>query len=245
MGKSPTRVVAIALDGICVEGLKKANTPNIDKLMAEGVVSWQTRNVMPSVTLPNWTSHLTGSGPEQHGVTDNKWTKEKHILPPIDKDNDGYYPSVFEVLKTKIKDIKIAFYYNWTPLVYPYNKKYIDELVFLEEEEYIPYYNEAFDFIVKNKKYPTFVFLYTVHTDTAGHKYGWMSDKYINSIEEADIHIGELIDKMKEKDLYEDTHFLFLTDHGGIKKSHGGVTPNEMIVPWSINGPKIKKKGWK
>ena len=84
-GKSPTRVVAIALDGICVEGLKKANTPNIDKLMAEGVVSWQTRNVMPSVTLPNWTSHLTGSGPEQHGVTDNKWTKEKHILSPIDK----------------------------------------------------------------------------------------------------------------------------------------------------------------
>lgn len=144
-------------------------------------------------------------------------------------------------MKTKIKDIKIAFYYNWTPLVYPYNKKYIDELVFLEKDEYIPYYNETFDFIVKNKNYPTFVFLYTVHTDTAGHKYGWMSEKYINSIEEADIHIGELIDKIKEKDLYEDTHFLFLTDHGGIKKSHGGVTPNEMIVPWSINGPKIKK----
>lgn len=70
--KKPVRVVAIALDGICIEGLKKAKTPNLDKLLSEGVVSWQTRNVMPSVTLPNWTNHLTSSGPEQHGVTDNK-----------------------------------------------------------------------------------------------------------------------------------------------------------------------------
>ena len=62
------RVVMIALDGISVPGFTTAHTPNLDNLLAQGALSLTTRVVMPSVTLPNWTSHLTGSGPEQHGM---------------------------------------------------------------------------------------------------------------------------------------------------------------------------------
>ena len=67
------RVVMIALDGISVEGLLKAKTPHIDALLKDGSLSLTTRDVMPSVTLPNWTSIMTGSGPEQHG--DRKSTR--------------------------------------------------------------------------------------------------------------------------------------------------------------------------
>ena len=49
------------------------------------------------------------------------------------------------------------------------------------------------------------------------------------------------LDKMKQEGLYEDTHFMFLTDHGGIEYGHGGVSVDEMIVPWGITGPKIVK----
>lgn len=66
--KRAKRVLMISLDGICVEGFLKARTPRLDTLLAEGVLSLQTRVVMPSVTLPNWTSHLTGSGPKQNTV---------------------------------------------------------------------------------------------------------------------------------------------------------------------------------
>ena len=52
------RVVLISLDGICVEGFLKARTPNLEALLADGSLSLDTRVVMPSVTLPNWTSHL-------------------------------------------------------------------------------------------------------------------------------------------------------------------------------------------
>ena len=58
-------MIMIALDGISVEGFQKAATPNLDALLKQGALSLTTRVVMPSVTLPNWTSHLTGSGPEQ------------------------------------------------------------------------------------------------------------------------------------------------------------------------------------
>lgn len=237
----PKRVIMIALDGISVEGYQKANTPNLDALMAEGAFSLTTRVAMPSVTLPNWTSHLTGSGPEQHGVVNNGWKIDKFVLPAVETDTDGYYPSVFTILKEEMSEIKTAFYYNWINLFYPYNKKYFDEVSYLEKDEYIPNYQKAINFIARNQDKPTVVFLYSVHTDHAGHRHKWMSPEYIHSIEEADVQIGKFINEMKEKGLYKGTHFMFLSDHGGINNGHGGVTTNEMIVPWGITGPKIKK----
>ena len=44
---------------------------------------------------------------------------------------------------------------------------------------------------------------------------------------------------MKQEDLYDDTHFMFLSDHGGVGYGHGGVSTDEMIVPWGITGPRI------
>lgn len=235
------RIVLISLDGICVDGFLKAKPPNLDALLAEGSLSLDTRVVMPSVTLPNWTSHLTGSGPEQHGVVDNSWEISKFILPAIETDSEGYYPSVFKVLKEALPQVKTAFYYNWINLFYPYNKQYLDEVSYLEEDAYVPNYEKALSFLKENRKHPTLVFLYSVHTDHAGHKYKWMSPEYIKSIEEADVEIGRFIDKMKQEGLYKDTHFMFLTDHGGINYGHGGVSTDEMIVPWGITGPRIKK----
>ena len=196
---------------------------------------------MPSVTLPNWTSHLTGSGPEQHGVVDNSWEISKFKLPAIHTDSDGYYPSVFKILKDAVPQMKTAFYYNWINLFYPYNKKYLDEVSYLEQDAYVPNYEKAFSFLKANEGNPTLVFLYSVHTDHAGHKHKWMSPEYIKSIEEADVEIGKFLEKMKRDGLYKDTHFMFLTDHGGIEYGHGGVSTNEMIVPWGITGPGIRK----
>lgn len=237
--KKSKRVVLLSLDGICVAGFQQAKTPNLDALLSRGVLSLDTRVVMPSVTLPNWMSHLSGSGPEQHGVVDNNWTINEHKLPGVEIDADGYYPSVFKVLKEANPCIKTAFYYNWLNLIYPYNQKYLDEVSFLKDDAYLPNYEKAFDFLVKNREEPTLVFLYSVHTDHAGHKYKWMSPEYIRSIEEADVEIGQFIDKMKRENLYDDTHFMFLSDHGGIGRVHGGVSTDEMIVPWGIAGPRI------
>ena len=236
------RVIAIGLDGISVDGYKMAKHPNLDALMADGVLSLTTRNVMPSVTLPNWTSHLTGSGPEQHGVLSNGWTREKVILPGVDKDADDYYPSIFKILKEHNPKVKTAFYYNWAELINSFNPRFLDEVSFQDNDEYQNNYDKAFNFINKNRSNPTMVFLYSVHTDHAGHNHGWMSKEYITSIEEVDVYIGELIKKLKENGLYKDTHFMFFTDHGGVPdKGHGGLTPQELEVPWAITGPGIRK----
>ncbi|WP_199140740.1 alkaline phosphatase family protein [Pedobacter sp. ASV12] len=237
------RVLIIGLDGFSAEGFKAIKHPNMDKMIADGVLSLTTRPVMPSVTLPNWTSHLTGSGPEEHGVTSNSWTVQKHELQAIETDQDGYYPSIFKVLKEKVPHVKIGYYYNWAELINSINKKYLDEVSFEENDGYASNYQKAFDFVVKYKSEPTLVFLYNVSTDHAGHKYKWMSPEYIKAVEDADVAIGGLLDKLKAEKLYTSTHFILMTDHGGIGNGHGGTSMSEMQVPWAITGPQIKKLG--
>lgn len=233
------RVIVIGLDGISVDGYKTASHPNLDALFGKGMISFATRTVMPSVTLPNWTSHLTSGGPEQHGVDSNGWTIDKNNLPAIETDADGYYPSIFKILKDQVPGVKTAYYYNWGNLINPINRRYLDEVNFLENDAYIENYDKALRFADEHKEDPTFIFLYSVHTDHAGHKYKWMSPEYIRSIEEADTAIGKLINALKEKNIFEDTHFLLITDHGGKGHGHGGVSEVEMNVPWAIVGPRI------
>ncbi len=235
------RVVVIGLDGLSVEGFKQSKHPHIDQLFSNGVISLTTRPVMPSITLPNWTSHFTGSGPEEHGVTTNTWTLAKHDLSAIEADEDGYYPSIFSVLKKQNSKVKTAFYYNWAELIYPINKKVIDELSFEKEDGYLENYKKAVDFLLENRKDPSLVFLYSVHTDHAGHKFKWMSPQYINAVEDADRAIGKFVDSLKTHDLYKDTYFMLITDHGGIGNGHGGTTLSEMEIPWAVVGPKINK----
>ncbi len=239
--RNAKRVLILTFDGIRVDGLQQARTPNIDALLQDGAASMTTRDVMPSNTLPNYTSHLTGSGPEIHGVTANDWTLSNYKLPAIETDEDGYYPSVFKVLKDQVPGIRTAFYWNWKQLINPYNQKYFDDKLFAEKDACPPLYDRAMEFIGTHRDEPTFVFLYTVHTDHAGHKYSWMSPEYIRAIEEGDEQVGRMVDFLKREGLYDETHIFFITDHGGIGKGHGGISTEEMIVPWGLRGPGIKK----
>ena len=239
--KKAKRVLIIAFDGIRVDGLAQAHTPHIDSLIRTGAASMTTRDVMPSITLPNFSSILTGAGPEVHGIDNNKWTLDNIKLPAVETDADGYFPSVFKLLKDNVPHMKTAFYWNWKQLINPFNQKYIDRTLFGENDAYIPLYEDAFRFIKENHDIPTMTFLYTVHTDHAGHKHSWMSPEYIKAIEEGDEQVGILFDRLKKDGLYEDTHILFITDHGGIRKGHGGFSKEEMIVPWVIKGPSIKE----
>lgn len=235
------RVIILGLDGLSVPGYQTAKHPHLDDLMANGSISFTTRTVMPSVTLPNWTSHLTGSGPEQHGVDGNGWTLAEHTLPAVEQDAEGYAPSIFKILKEQIPQAKTAYYYNWGNLINPINRKYLDEVSFEEEDAYAENYKKAYQFVVANQDHPSLIFLYSVHVDHAGHSHEWMSPEYIEAIEAADTAIGQLIDQLKAANLYQDTHFLLITDHGGKGKGHGGMSPVEMNVPWAITGPGIQK----
>jgi len=239
--KKNKRIVVIGLDGYSVPGYQKARHPNLDALLHNGIISLTTRPVMPSVTMPNWTSHLTGAGPEEHGVTSNEWNLDKHTLKAIETDAEGYFPSIFKVVKDRIPGVQTAFYYNWANLIKPFNKKYLDDVFFEANDGYDSSYQRALDFMKSNQNSPQLIFLYSVHTDHAGHNHKWMSPQYITALEQADSALGQFVAGLKQAGLFTDTYFLFITDHGGHPASgHGGLSMDEMLVPWALAGPRIK-----
>lgn len=236
--KAP-RVILIGIDGMSAAGFQHAFTPNLDQIVKDGLITLNARIAMPSVSAPNWATHLMGTGPEQHGVTFNGWTPATTVLSPLCADNLGYFPSVFTVLRQQRPDLKTCFFYDWKELADMFNPADIGYSKYQQPERFQENIKEAADYIVTQK--PDFAFLYIGHPDEVGHQYKWESPEYLKAIEDVDSALGYLCDKLREKGLYDDTFILVVSDHGGVEYSHGGLSASEMNVPWMIKGPGIIK----
>lgn len=69
-GFKPT-VLLISLEGFRWDYLEKADTPNLDRLVATGVKAQALIPIFPTYSLPNLYSLVTGLYPENHGIVSN------------------------------------------------------------------------------------------------------------------------------------------------------------------------------
>ncbi len=70
-GEPRTTVFIYSLDGIRSDYIERADTPNLDALMAEGRFSLEAMPAFPSVTFSSHSGMSTGATPAVHGVTNN------------------------------------------------------------------------------------------------------------------------------------------------------------------------------
>lgn len=220
-----------------VDGFQKAKTPNLDALASNGAISLKTRAVMPTVSGPNWSSHLLGAGPEQHGITSNGYTVDNYSVEATIKDEDGFFPSIFSLIDEQIPDAKTCFYYDWDALANYFNVSKIDQVEFSKTFEQT--FEKATPWILEND--PLFSFIYIGHPDEVGHEYKWGSRQYIKAIEDVDKALGRFLASLKTENMFDDTHFIIVSDHGGVKNGHGGLSMAEIEIPWIISGPGILK----
>ena len=228
-------VFLIGIDGMGISGFEKANTPALDKLVRNGAISLTTRGVMPTISGPNWSSHLLGAGPEQHGITSNSWTVDNYSIEATIKDEDGYFPSVFTLFHEQKPELKTAFFYDWDALANFYNTKFINKVEFSKTFEET--FRKATPWIMDNK--PDFSFIYIGHPDEVGHEYSWGSDEYIKAIEDVDAALGSFFISLEEAGMFSSSVFVVVTDHGGNEQGHGGLSMEEIEIPWIISGPGI------
>jgi predicted AlkP superfamily pyrophosphatase or phosphodiesterase len=229
-------VVIVGVDGMSPDGVRRATTPAMDRLMREGSVSLTARAVMPTSSSPNWASMIMGAGPEQHGITSNDWRPDKHDLPPTTRGSGGIFPTIFSVLRDQRPDALIACFYDWSGF-----GRLVEAAVFdrLEDTEG-PTNTVRRAVAYWARQRPTLTFLHLDHVDGAGHKYGHGTPEYYASVEAADQLIGEVIAGLEAAGMWERTILLVTSDHGGINKGHGGATLAEVEIPWMIRGPGIR-----
>ena len=230
-------VLLIGIDGMGVQGFQVTATPYLKQLAREGALSIQARSVMPTVSTPSWGSILTGAGPEQHGMTSNDWRLDNYTIEPTAKDADGYFPSIFMLLRLNMPDAEIAAFYDWKELGNIFNPKYLNHTELTKN--YQETIEKAIPYLLEKK--PQLAFLYIGHPDEIGHEHGFDSEEYYQSLEQVDAKVGELFEALKRAGLYEGTHILIVSDHGGIGTDHGGESMRELEVPWIIRGPGVIK----
>ena len=229
------RVILIGIDGMGTDAFQFARTPHLDSLVADGAVSLKARGVMPTVSMPIWGSILTGASPEQHGMTSNSWRKDNYTIDATLKDPEGFFPSIYTIMREQISEAETAIFYDWEGLGNIFNPKYLDVVQLTRGfdetmEKAIPYILEG---------EPEFVFLYIGHPDEVGHEHGYASKEYYESIEHVDSAVGGLIQELKREDMYAESHIIVLSDHGGVGFGHGGESMTELVVPWIITGPGV------
>jgi len=221
-------VVLFVVDGLRPDGLQKAKTPSIDSLVNNGAYTFEARTVMPSVTLPCIASMLLGTDPKHHGIITNTWNTSDRLI-----------PSVIDLVH--FEGMTTASFYNWEPLRDLSKPGSLNASFFLDNAEEpqgdLEIARLAADYL--SRKPISFTFIYLGHTDAAGHKYGWMTDGYLEAVENADAAIGKILEAIDRSDAAGNTVFIVTSDHGGHEKTHGTEMPEDLIVPWIISGSGI------
>lgn len=229
-------VILIGINGISAESFQYANIPVLNNLISQGVISLKTRGVMPLESVPNWVSILSGAGPEQHGVTSNNWSLGNQGLEPTDKDADGYFPSIFTLIRKQMPKATTAIFYDWDWLSTYVNKKYISKEQYIQGQVMVT--SVALNYIKKEK--PLFTFIYYGVPGETGKAKGFASKDYLQSINVIDTEIGKLMDGIKEAGIAQNTTIIITSNPA---KTGIGNTENnsEIEVPWIISGAGIKK----
>jgi predicted AlkP superfamily pyrophosphatase or phosphodiesterase len=228
-------VVVIGVDGLNPNGIRQADTPNLDQLVKTGAHTFRARAVMPTSSSPNWASMIMGAGPDHHGVTSNDWQPYKFDLAPKVIGPGGIFPTVFGVMRGQRPEAVIAVFHDW---------KDFGRLLETNAPNVLKHVKDAIETTqaateyLKQKK-PNFLFIHFDGVDHSGHAFGWTSPQYYKTVELTDSLIGAVLDALSEAGLTEKTIVLVTADHGGKGKKHGGDSLEEVEVPWILKGPGV------
>ncbi len=242
--EAPTKkVLVIGIDGVRPDVLAEVDTPNIDRLAAEGVLSNNARTGFPSVSGPGWSSFLIGVWPDKHGVTNNEFEGKRY-------DEYPDFLTRIEQVRPELGTFAVA---DWLPLVTedhngPVISDGIDvkhvldgyELGWLEADA------ESARIAAEHLRSadPDALFVYLGNPDETSHQNGSIGPEYRAALAAADGHVGELVDAMRARASYEREDWLVLisTDHGRrADGGHGGNTPAERTIFFLASGPSVDR----
>ena len=234
-------VILIGMDGWGAYSVPKADIPAIKSLMTNGCYTLHSRSVLPSSSAINWASMFMGVGTELHGYTE--WGSRTPEIPSRVVNEHGISPTIFSVMRQQYPEAETGCLYEWEGI------KYLVDTLALSYHAQAPDYDkcptalcEMAEKYIKDKK-PAMLAVCFDQLDHTGHAVGHDTPSYYEKLKELDGYVGRIIAAIKEAGIYDDTIIMMTADHGGIKKGHGGITLQEVEIPFIIAGKNVRKGG--
>lgn len=226
------KILVIGIDGLGPRGLGPATTPSLDAVadgswaagyrgalaagsFVGGVIGGPTQQITSSG--PGWSSILTGTWVNKHGVSDNSFNGR-------DFEN---HPCFLETLEEDDPTRFTASVIQWDP---------IDTFIVASVEDA----DSSMDYrslpagelavavdaaSVLSAQDVDVMFVHLDDVDGAGHCCGVSSAAYADQVEETDGHVGMMLDAIKSRPnfLFEDWMIVVVSDHGHtFTGGHGG-----------------------
>ena len=208
---------------------RNASTPNMDALFANGAVTYDALSMDPTISAENWGAMLLGLTPLVHGLT-NGWISGHEYT-------NKEFPSVFTRIRRAFPEAYLASVCNWDPINYGIVEHDVDvDLATADNDDLL---NPII--IEKVMKKPKFLFVQYDDVDGAGHGHGYGTPDYLKRIEATDALIGQVLDAYRAAGIYDETLFIIIADHGGIRHGHGGYTDEEKYIFLGAAGRGLQK----
>ena len=234
------KILLIGLDGVRVDIMAAASTPNIDALIANGTFSDDAQTRPRTVSGPGWSSMLTGVWSDKHLVNSNDFTGNDYAA----------YPDFL----TRLERIDPAFatfaVIDWLPLGRatsgrPLISDEIDVRMVFDGESDAGFAAADSQSVAAASAYLTFqnpdaAFVYLGNIDIVGHSTNSLSAEYLAAIETADAQVGQLVAALERRPSYaaEDWLILMSTDHGRRDDGgHGEPSTLERTIFYLASGP--------
>ncbi len=218
---------------IGIDGMGKFNqntpTPNIDEIFKNGAVTCDALSLAPTISAQNWGAMLLGANPAVHGLTNSIISHKKY--------SNKNLPSVFARIREAVPDAKLASFCNWDPI----NYGIIEDDIGVKKVNYPDNDTVLCEMVctyVADEK-PNFLFVHFDETDSAGHKYGYGEPGHLKKITETDVLVGKIFEAYKKAGILDETLFITVTDHGGIRVGHGGYTDSEKYIFFAVRGKNV------
>jgi len=182
-----------------------------------------------------------GAGPEISGPAIWHWNGESYMrnidIAPVVMTENGRFPNIFRVMRDQRPDAEIGAIYDWWAIRLMFEP---EMLSLYETKPNSPEVAKRAAEYIREKK-PNFLFVQLDDVDGQGHRNGFSSPRYIQSIEEADAQVQEIVDAVRDAGIAHRTMFMIISDHGGIYSSHGDASWEEITVPLIFSGAGVKK----
>ncbi|MBE6732141.1 MAG: hypothetical protein E7564_10675 [Ruminococcaceae bacterium] len=207
------------------------NTPNMDRIFENYAKTYHALSMDPTISAENWASMLLGANPVVHKYTNSNIGRIRNTNEKL--------PSIFKRIKEKMPESKLASYPAWGAINYGVVEENleIDRL----SQRFLPDIPLCDEILKCIETKPNFLFIQFEEVDGAGHESVYGKEEHLKKIEQSDMLVGKVYEAYEKAGIIDDTLFLVITDHGGIRNGHGGFTNEEKYVFIAAAGKNVPK----
>jgi hypothetical protein len=223
------RVLIVSFDGLRPDAIEAADMETVKALMQSGAYTLTAQTVFPSLTLPAHASMLAGTCPAKHIVRWDEYVPQNGYalgMDIFDLAHAAGLRTVMTVAKEKLRQVTEPASTDFFDFV-DRTDRIQDSTTVLRLA--LNQVNEGFGLM----------FVHFAEGDIEGHRSGWMSRAQLGVYGREDRGLGSMLQRLKDRGMYETTLIIVTSDHGGHDSTHGSDLPEDMTIPWVVSGPRI------